>query len=32
MAKHEVGFDPVRRIDLALPGVEESTAYGMPAL
>jgi hypothetical protein len=32
MAKHEVSFDTVRRIGLALPGVEESSAYGMPAL
>jgi hypothetical protein len=32
MARHEVSFDTVRRIGLALPGVEESTAYRMPAL
>jgi hypothetical protein len=25
-------FDNVRRLGLALPGVAESTAYGMPAL
>src|SRR5215469_6466103 len=32
--KHEniIGFDTVRKIGLALPGVEESTAYGSPAL
>ena len=27
-----IGFDTVRNIGLALPGVEESTAYGFPAL
>jgi hypothetical protein len=27
-----VNFDTVRKIGLALPGVEESTAYGSPAL
>jgi hypothetical protein len=27
-----INFDSVRRIGLALPGVEESTAYGAPAL
>jgi hypothetical protein len=27
-----VNFDTVRNIGLALPGVEESTAYGAPAL
>jgi hypothetical protein len=27
-----VAFDTVRKIALALPGVEESTAYGSPAL
>jgi hypothetical protein len=32
--KHEstIGLDTVRKIGLALPGVEESTAYGSPAL
>ena len=32
MPKKPVNFDTVREIGLALPGVEESTAYGMPAL
>jgi hypothetical protein len=27
-----INFDSVRKIGLALPGVEESTAYGSPAL
>jgi len=27
-----IDFDTVRKIGLALPGVEESTAYGVPAL
>jgi len=27
-----IDFDAVRKIGLALPGVEESTAYGSPAL
>ena len=27
-----INFDTVRKIGLALPGVEESTAYGAPAL
>ena len=27
-----MNFEAVRRIGAALPGVEESTAYGMPAL
>ena len=27
-----IDFDTVRKIGLALPGVEESTAYGFPAL
>src|SRR5438093_269529 len=27
-----IDFDTVRKIGLALPGVEESTAYGSPAL
>jgi hypothetical protein len=32
MAKRTFDFDAVRKIGLALPGVEESTAYGAPAL
>ena len=32
MAKSTINFDTVRNIGLALPGVEESTAYGQPAL
>jgi hypothetical protein len=32
MARGTVNFDTVRNIGLALPGVEESTAYGSPAL
>ena len=32
MAKSTITFDTVRDIGLALPGVEESTAYGSPAL
>ena len=32
MPGKEITFDAVRRIGLALPGVEESTAYGSPAL
>jgi|SRR5208282_962304 len=32
MPKHTINFDAVRKIGLALPGVEESTAYGAPAL
>jgi hypothetical protein len=32
MDKSTVDFDTVRKIGLALPGVEESTAYGSPAL
>jgi hypothetical protein len=32
MAWGEVSFNTVRHIGLTLPGVEESTAYGMPAL
>src|SRR5690349_10912486 len=32
MAKSTITFDTVREIGLALPGVEESTAYGSPAL
>jgi hypothetical protein len=30
--KRTITFDVVRKIGLALPGVEESTAYGSPAL
>ena len=32
MPKSRIDFDTVRKIGLALPGVEESTAYGHPAL
>jgi hypothetical protein len=32
MRKNKVSFDTVRQISLELPGVQESTAYGMPAL
>jgi hypothetical protein len=32
MPKDTVNFDTVRKIGLALPGVEASTAYGQPAL
>lgn len=32
MRRRTIDFDTVRRIGLALPGVEESTAYGSPAL
>jgi hypothetical protein len=32
MAKTKVNFDTVKKIGLTLPGVEESTAYGAPAL
>jgi hypothetical protein len=32
MPKSTINFDTVRRIGLALPGVEEGTAYGSPAL
>jgi hypothetical protein len=32
MAKARVDFDTVRKIALALPGVDDSTAYGSPAL
>ncbi len=32
MPKSTINFDTVRKIGLALPGVEESTAYGSPAL
>lgn len=32
MRKGTIEFDTVRKIGLTLPGVEESTAYGAPAL
>lgn len=32
MPKTGVTFDTVKKIALAMPGVEESTAYGSPAL
>jgi hypothetical protein len=32
MPKSTINFDTVRKIGLALPGVEASTAYGAPAL
>jgi hypothetical protein len=32
MPKDLINFDSVRKIGLAMPGVEESTAYGFPAL
>src|SRR5271165_4045612 len=32
MSRSTINFDTVRNIGLALPGVEESTAYGFPAL
>lgn len=32
MPRRTINFDTVRNIGLALPGVEESTAYGQPAL
>ncbi len=32
MRKSTIDFDTVRSIGLAFPGVEESTAYGFPAL
>ncbi|MGO9085924.1 MAG: MmcQ/YjbR family DNA-binding protein [Candidatus Sulfotelmatobacter sp.] len=32
MPKSTINFDSVRKIGLTLPGVEESTAYGAPAL
>ena len=32
MPKRTINFDAVRKIGLAFPGVEESTAYGAPAL
>lgn len=32
MPRSTIDFEAVRKIGLALPGVEESTAYGLPAL
>ena len=32
MARSKINFDTIRKIGLTLPGVEESTAYGSPAL
>lgn len=32
MPRSTINFDMVRKIGLTLPGVEESTAYGQPAL
>jgi hypothetical protein len=32
MPRSAINFDTVRKIGLMLPGVEESTAYGSPAL
>jgi len=32
MPRGTINFDAVRKMGLALPGVEESTAYGSPAL
>src|ERR1035437_10732465 len=32
MPRSTINFDAVRKIGLALPGVEASTAYGSPAL
>jgi Uncharacterized protein conserved in bacteria len=32
MRKKTIDFDAVRKIGLSLPGVEESTVYGSPAL
>jgi hypothetical protein len=32
MPRPKTNFDAVRKIGLALPGVEESTAFGVPAL
>ena len=31
-AKNKIDFDTVRKMALSLPGVEEGTAYGSPAL
>ena len=32
MSKRRIDFDTVRQIGLGLPGVEDGTAYGVPAL
>ena len=32
MPRETIDFDTVRRIGLELPGVEDGTAYGFPAL
>jgi len=32
MPRSTINFEAVRKIGLALPGVEKSTAYGSPAL
>ena len=32
MSKSKISFDTVRKIGLTMPGVEEGTAYGSPAL
>jgi len=32
MPTSAINFDTVRKIGLTLPGMEESTAYGAPAL
>ena len=32
MARSKINFDTIRKIGLTLPGVEESTVYGSPAL
>jgi hypothetical protein len=32
MPRKSIGFETVRKIGLALPGAEEGTAFGMPAL
>jgi hypothetical protein len=32
MPRHSTAFDPVRESGLALPGAEEGTTYGSPAL
>jgi hypothetical protein len=32
MPRKKIGFDTVRQMGLALPGVEERTVYGSPAM
>jgi hypothetical protein len=32
MPRNTINFDTVRKIGLTLPGVEESTMWGLPAL